>query len=398
MRILISSIIDLEKVAHNRLHEFIKYLIPNHEITVLSINDSWKANQSSSTLANKELEKIFQSININYITKRKTSPILQELASKLFLPRILARINYKTFDVHLNYNTLISGYLIAKELKSIGICTVYDIADDLPAMVRTSPQIPFVLRPLGGFIADIMIKKNISLAHRVTFTTSSLKDHYHLGNKAIHIPNGVDAEMFKREPSEQLREELDIKHSFIIGYVGVLREWMDFEPIFAAVKQLIKEYTDIKILIVGEEGGLEKNKALARRYGLSDKVIFIGTITYSRVSQYISCMDICLIPHKINSVSEKMLPLKMFEYMACEKPVISAGSAGVKEAVQDRVLYASSKEEYQDQITLLYDNKELREKMGLEGRQFAGKYYSWSCAALELETVLIEAAGEPLKR
>lgn len=48
------------------------------------------------------------------------------------------------FDVQLNYNSLVTGYEISKHIR-----TVFDITDDLAAMISASPQIPPPLRPMG---------------------------------------------------------------------------------------------------------------------------------------------------------------------------------------------------------------------------------------------------------
>ena len=393
MKILISSIVDLSKTSHNRLHQFIRHLSRNHSITVLSINDWWKNSQTDVRQYQLGVEDILKGIDIRYFTNGKLSPYLQELFSFVTLKRILKEIDCTRFDVHLNYNTLISGYYIARRLRAQGIDTVYDIADDLPAMVRTSPQIAAVLRPLGGFVADIMIERNIKIAQKVTFITSPLSDSYHIPpDKAEYIPNGADIELFKSHPSAQLRKELGLNQAFVLGYVGVLREWIDFEPIFAAVAALITQSPDIRLLIVGEEGGLEKVKNLAAKYEIADRIVFTGTIPYTQVPRYVSCMDACLTARKVDPVAEKMLPLKIFEYMACEKPVISTRLTGTQEAVQDKVLYASSKTEYQEQIARLYNDKEIRRKMGKQGREFVERNYSWTSAAARMEGVLKEAA------
>ena len=393
MKILVTSIVDLNKTSHNRLHQFIRHFSRNHSITVLSINDWWKNSQTDVRQYQLGVEDILKGIDIRYFTARKIRPYLQELFSFVTLKRILKEIDCTRFDVHLNYNTLISGYYIARRLRAQGIDTVYDIADDLPAMVRTSPQIAAVLRPLGGFVADIMIERNIKIAQKVTFTTSPLSDSYHIpSDKAEYIPNGADVELFKSHPSAQLRKELGLNQAFVLGYVGVLREWIDFEPIFAAVAAPITQFPDIRFLIVGEEGGLEKTRDLATKYGIADKIVFTGTIPYTQVPRYISCMDACLTARKVDPVAEKMLPLKIFEYMACEKPVISTRLTGTQEAVQDKVLYASSKTEYQEQIARLYNDKEIRRKMGQQGREFVERNYSWTSAAARMEGVLKEAA------
>ena len=395
MKIILTSIVDLEKSSHNRIHQFIRHLTKSHDITVLSINDWWKFKQTDVDLHNKDLKDILQNVDINYFTTLKISPFLQEPISIMKINKILKRIKYEEFDVHLNCGALISGYLISKKLKSKGINTVFDITDDNPALIRSSPQIPYILRSVGGFVGESRFKKNIKIAKKITFTAHILKELYDVPlKKAEYIPNGVETEVFKKYPASQLKDKLGLNQDFVIGFVGVLREWVNLEPVFAAVKQLSRNYRNLKLLIVGEEGGLKKNKEQARRYGISDKVIFTGTVGYTQVPRYISCMDVCLIPFKLNAVSESSLPLKLFEYMACEKPVISTKIEGIVDAVQDRVLYASTEEEYRDKIVKLYKDEELRIKLGVEGRSYVKENYEWSALASKLENVLEEVRNQ----
>lgn len=384
MKILITSSVDPMKSPHSRLHEFLRYLSKKHEITVLSINDWWRLEQTDTNLYNKDFRDILKEINILYLTNKKISPILQEIFS-INSPN---KLDGK-FDVHLNYASFICGYSIAKKKC---IPTVYDIADDWVEMTKNSPQIPSIFRPVGAHLLKTMVQKNITRSIRITYTTELLKNLYKIPNeKSILIPNGVDMNLFKNYPSNEYRKKINIPYQdFVIGYVGALREWVGLEPVFAAVKRLSRNYRNLKLLIVGEEGGLKKKEELARRYGISDKVIFTGTIPYEQVPRYISCMDVCLIPFKLNAVSESSLPLKLFEYMACEKTVISTKIAGVVDAVQDRVLYASAEEEYRDKIAELYKDEELRIKLGVEGRNYVKENYEWSKLALKLENVLEE--------
>lgn len=391
MKILITSIVDLRKSAHNsRLHQFLKYLSKKHEITVLSINDVWKSKwDDKSKEYSRDFDNLFGKINIIYLTDKKITPIIQEVYSIKAVNNILKKIGYHDFDVHFNYNTLISGYVVAKKMKSVGVGTIYDIADDLPQMIRTSPQIPNLLRPIGGFLGDSAMGGNINLSKKVTYTVDSLRDSCGIPpNKSELIPNGVDTELFRKYPSDELRKELGINNSFVVGYVGLLREWVDLEPLFIAVKQL-NEKLDIKLLIVGGGIGYEKNIELAEKHDLlKKKVIFTGTVPYTQVPKYISCMDVCVIPFKLDAVSQNSLPLKLFEYMACEKTVISTKIKGVVDAVQDKVLYASTEEEYRDEIAKLYEDEELRIKLGDAGRSYVKENYEWSQLASKLENVL----------
>ncbi len=382
MNILITSIIDLKKSQHNRPHQFVKYLSREHDVTVLSINDWWKGSQDNLESYSKDFDNIFDRIDYYYLTEKKISPIVQEVFSKNKVNDIISKMD---FDINLNYSTLVSGYFAAKKLR-----TVYDIADDLSAMIRESPQIPSFLRRIGGTFGDIMIKKNVNISNRITLTTDNLRNTYNIpNNKSEIIPNGVDTALFKNY-GVGMKEKLNI-NGFIIGYVGVLRECIDFEPIFSSLNDLDNE---IKMIIVGREGKFKENIELAKSHGLEDRVKFVGMVSYSQVPLYISMMDICVMPFKDCAISKNAVPLKLFEYMACEKPVISTRLNGIENIVQNKILYASNKYEYKEKIIQLYEDESARKKMGVEGRKFVETNYDWKYMVEKLETVLLEISNE----
>jgi len=381
LKILITSIVDLKSSQHNRPHQFVKYLSKKHDITVLSINDWWKSEQADLKSYSSDFEKIFERINIIHLTDKKVSPILQELLSS----KRVNEIANEGFDVHLNYSTLSSGYTAARKIN-----TVYDIADDLGAMIRSSPQIPKLLRPFGGALGDFLIKRNISISKAVAVTTETLIESYKIPNyKSKIIPNGVDTELF-RDCGNVKREKLKLD-GFIIGYVGVLREWVDLKPVFISLSKLNK---DIKMLVVGREGRFKENVDLARLCGVADRVIFTGMVPYSQVPEYISAMDACLIPFKRGAISKNALPLKLFEYMACNRPVISTKLIGVENATGTNVMYADNVDDYESRIMELYNSEHLRYEMGRSGRHLVESSYDWAGIVGQLEKVLVKASLE----
>lgn len=380
MRILVTSIVDLKKSQHNRPHQFVRHLSKNHEVTVLSINDWWKGGQDDLELYSRDFDDIFDRIDYCHLTDKKVSPILQEVWSGKKVDDLIKK---NDFDVHLNYSTLVSGYFAARKLK-----TVYDIADDLGAMVRNSPQIPGILKPVGGFFGEMMLKKNISISERITLTTEALRTAYDIPEfKSDIISNGVDTGLF-RDYGMGTREEFGFE-GFIIGYVGVLREWIDLEPIFSVLKEFGNE---VKLVIVGKEGRFEENVELAKRYGVEKKVIFTGMVPYSEVPKYISAMDVCIMPFREGAISEMAVPLKLFEYMACGKPVISTRLQGIHGVAGERVLYASDRDELKQKTLALYEDEGLRKKLGAQGRKFVEENYDWSKIVGKLEDVLIITA------
>lgn len=400
MRLLVTSILDLSRTAHNPLHQFLRHLSRNHEITLLSLADWWKADTLNTELYSKDFKDLLNSINIKYVTERKLSPVLQELSSVLLVGRLLDRTECWRFNAHFSYSGLLYSYLVSQRMAAAGVPTVYHVGDDVPAMVREAPQIHPWLRAPGGWAASKVMQKNIKNAARVTFITSALRNAYRTQpDKCEVLPNGVDTKLFSNTFNGSLRGRLNIgADDFVLGYVGVLREWVELEPIFIAARKLAGSVKGLKVLVVGEEGGLKDKVALAERHSVRDMVVFTGTVPYLQVPEYISCMDVCLIPFKRSIVTDNALPMKLFEYMACGKPVVSTRLAGVVEVAGDRVLYASDSEELEARIQELHRDAGLRQRFGSEGRRLAAEGYSWDKACRRLEDILLETVSNGKSR
>jgi glycosyltransferase involved in cell wall biosynthesis len=394
MNILISSIMDVRKTAPNRLHHFVKHLARNHRVTILSTNQWWKAEQSDLGRYDGDFERLLAGADIRYLTEGKSGALAQEALAFTRTARLLGEAGWRDADVHLNYSALLGGYRASKLLLKAGIGSVYDIADDLPKMTRTSPAIPGPLRWPAGLLSAMITRRNIRLADKVTYTVKGLIEGYGLpGDRTELISNGVDTEIFRYCEPSALRNELGLGTGFVVGYLGGLREWIDLEPAYAAVKRLREQVPDMKLLVVGEEGDLKGNRDLAATYGLGGSAVFPGTVGFSQVPRYISCMDVCLIPFRTNAVAQNALPLKLFEYLACERPVISTRIRGVIEAAGDRVLYASDADELAARIRELYDAPDRRRERGEAGREFVLGGYSWEHLGARMEQVLAGVAA-----
>jgi len=392
LRILIFSLVDLEKSAHNsRLHQFLKYLSRNHEITVLCLNDWWKAQwDSQSNEYNKDFEQLFQKISIKYVTEKKISPVLQDLLSAFYIHNILDEIKFSDYDLFYNYNGLSCGSKIAKLARTENIPVVFDIADDLPEMISTSPQIPAIFREFGKMVGRRILDKNVRFSDKVTITTNYFQSLYGIPiEKTEILPNGVDAELFYKKEVPELREKLGLSDSFVVGHVGVLREWLDFHPLFSAIKDLSSTY-NIKLLLVGGGIGYDDTVQLAESYGITDKVVFTGTIPYPLIPDYIGCMDVCTVPFKNDSVAQNSLPLKIFEYMACEKPVICSEVRAIREIFNKEILFVSGSDEYKQIIVKLYGDIPLRQHLGSEGRRAIEADYHWESLSNKLEQLMTE--------
>ena len=91
--------------------------------------------------------------------------------------------------------------------------------------------------------------------------------------------------------------------------------------------------------------------------GIQRNVVY-GNASYKKVAYYVSLMDVCLISRKTTQDSQNSHPIKLFEYLALEKPVISTPLSGVKDVVGDRIYYASTSDEIEKLFVLFTKIKE----------------------------------------
>jgi glycosyltransferase involved in cell wall biosynthesis len=68
---------------------------------------------------------------------------------------------------------------------------------------------------------------------------------------------------------------------------------------------------------------------------LSGIVVLTGFINYSELPKYINLADVCINPFAINKITDIIFPSKLYQYMACEKPVIATRLPGLIDIFPD---------------------------------------------------------------
>lgn len=372
MKILVISLPDLKKINVQRPHHLLKHLAVNHDITVVCVN-AWWLEESNDEVLRESLE----GTDFHYIHDGRKNSISQEILIKKSLKKL--NIDPDSFDVILNFNSLIAGYKVAGNSKTP---MVFDICDDLVDWIKVSNKVPGPLKPAGKKICSVMLQKNIKISKKITFSLEALKKSCGApSEKSVIIPNGVDTEIFKN--MKTIRDE----KKFTMGFVGFLGNWVDLETPFKALKELLKTM-DVEMLVVGGGDNLNHFKNMAEELEVADHVKFTGDVHYSQVPVHISKMDVCLLSFDSSVVSHSALPLKLFEYMACERPVVSSSLDSVKDAVGNRVLYADTVDDMKKSVKTLQEDEDLRTKLGSQGRIFVKENYSWNTISSRFEEVL----------
>lgn len=389
MRILITTIVDPKRSAYSRMHAFAIHLSKRHSVTILSVNDSWKASLPSSKKYEEEFEKSMTSIETVFITDKKKSLVSQELFSKRPLKHFLAR--KEPFDLILDYNTLSIGRKAQDSAK--GVVRIYDLADDLVDMVRSSPQLPRPLAPFAAKFAGWLIDRSIRRADTVTGTTGTLLDSYDVpAEKRCIIPNGIPDSFLEKIDQKDIIDSRKTADEFLIGYVGVLREWLDFESVFEAMKA-IRTTTPVRLLIIGEEGDRERVKGQAERIGVSDSVSMLGTVPHDKIRSYLAACDCGIVPFGKSRTSDFALPLKVFEYLSAGLPVVSTSIKSVKENFPDTILFYENTSQLIETINRIRSDRQSARRMAESGMKKVESDYTWGRILEKLDGLIEGAEG-----
>jgi glycosyltransferase involved in cell wall biosynthesis len=136
---------------------------------------------------------------------------------------------------------------------------------------------------------------------------------------ALYCPNGVDYEYFRpaRSPSPPSDiADLVATGKPIIGYYGALARWFDYDLVAHAAMSR----RDCQFLLIGPDFD---GTSAAHRLGRLPNVRWIGEKKYEELPAYLNHFSVATIPFVVNDITKAVSPVKLFEYMAAGKPIVT---------------------------------------------------------------------------
>jgi len=138
--------------------------------------------------------------------------------------------------------------------------------------------------------------------------------------KAILSPNAGDYEFFYNNrgcPVNELIKEQISHGKCVIGYYGCLAKWFDYD----IVLEVAKNRPDWLWVIVGY--CFDGTSDILKRANLPN-IILVPAQPYKLLPSFVSAFDIQCIPFLINDITLSTSPVKLFEYMASGKPILTS--------------------------------------------------------------------------
>ena len=162
---------------------------------------------------------------------------------------------------------------------------------------------------------------------------------------ALLCPNGVDYEHFAQARNPQLPPPEDLAALIaegkpLAGYVGALARWFDY----TLLEKTASARPDWNFVLIGPD----HDQTLPESCLSLPNVHWLGARPYQALPAYLRCFSAALIPFQLNPITHATSPLKLYEYMAAGKPVISTP---IQEAARTPgVLLAQDAGEFAEQL------------------------------------------------
>lgn len=231
-----------------------------------------------------------------------------------------------------------------------GFKMLYEYIDDLNPVLAGTDKLPKNVEDIHNYV--INNTENVMVVTSADNLYADMVKKRGSDHNIILSSNGVDLKHFKQYTKEEIdiMESIKKDYKMIVGYYGALASWFDYD----LVKKLAKENPEIAFVLIGikydtsfDESNIEK----------IENIKYIGAVEYNNLPKYARYFDIAWIPFVINDITLATNPIKVFEYMALNKLIVTSPMPECKK--YKSVFIANNEKDYN---RIFKDFKKLKTK------------------------------------
>jgi colanic acid biosynthesis glycosyl transferase WcaI len=286
----------------------------------------------------------------------------------------------------------LSGWWLAWWKRVPFVFEVRDLWPESLAAVGAGSEGSLLHRTLGA-IAGFLYSR----ADCVVVVAPAFKDHLIQywsvpAAKISVVENGVEIDLFRLDPAAiEVRKRLKLEDRFLICYIGTMGNAHGLGTLITTAEELRTALPSAMFLLIGEGAEKERIVKLAAARGLNN-IQFLGQQPRERIPSYVSAADVCLVMLKKTDLFKTVIPTKLLEYMACERPVIVAVDGQARQIVEEAgagvFVEPENSKALVKAVLDLADDPEHRRQMGASGRQYIVNKFSREKTARDYITVL----------
>ena len=282
----------------------------------------------------------FSNLLMEEISKRSVPKYVQFYSTDWTMPaKKIKEYRKQGYQIVYEYIDVLNPHLAGTDELPVNVKEKYEMA-------MSDPEI-FVVVTAGALERDVLKKRG--------------------NRRLVYSSNGVDYAHFHDEVDDQFDLDEEFRKIVdsgkpVIGYYGALAKWFDYDLI-----KKIDAAGKYQVVLLGikyddsfDRAGMENCR----------NVHFCGSRDYHVLQNYASKIDILTIPFLINDITKATSPVKLFEYMALNKPIVTTDMDECRK--YESVLIGHDHKEFMEQLDKAMElrndpaYRELRDKEALE--------------------------------
>jgi glycosyltransferase involved in cell wall biosynthesis len=322
----------LTRNPHQQHHLLERLASRGHFVRVIDYDIDWKkCNERSLSVPRTVTEgvhKILTGVSIQVIRPRSLRIPLVEYPALLTTHRseILRQIHEFKPDVIIGFGIL-NAWTAARLARRYSIPFIYYWIDALDTLI---PEKSFQI------LGRILEKQTLQNSARVIAINKTLMEYaINLGanpQNMLLIGAGIDLKRFNLTiDGSAIRSAYGLgKDDIVLFFMGWLYQFSGLKEVALELARSRDRFPHLKILIVGDGDAFADLQRIKDEHCLGDKLILTGKQSYEKVPEFIAASDICILPaDPKEKIMQDIVPIKMYEYMALGKPVISTKLPGI---------------------------------------------------------------------
>lgn len=197
------------------------------------------------------------------------------------------------------------------------------------------------------------------------------------------VPNAVRLEHFQPRPKDpELVAKYRLEDTVVVGYISNLGAREGIHHLIEATALLSRAGVELKCLIVGDGPERESLQRLAIDLGVADRVIVAGPVPHAEIANHYALIDVFVVPRRDDRAARLVTPLKPFEAMAMERPLLTADLPALVEIAKPdergMIFRSGDSESLAAQLRILVEDPSLRARLGSAGRRWVETERTWA--------------------
>lgn len=346
-----------------------------HEVFIITVSD----NKKDYVLENNGHILRLPSVNLANCYDYKMTSVYPIKAVNM-----IKKMNLDVIHSNVEFTVGIFARVVSEQLSIPLVHTYHTNWEDYTHYITKNKKIlddicKKLLKYLVVFFEDKTVTELIVPSNKIY---NLFKDKYKF-TKNIHIiQTGIETSKFYKENFNQkdinsLKKKLGIKKKdFVVMTVSRLAKEKSVDRIINNHKELVKKYSNMKLLIVGDGPDIDKLKEEAKSLGVSDSVIFTGKVPLNDIPIYYQLGNVFVTASKSETQG-----LTVVEAISSSLPVVAVkDDSFVNSVIEDfNGFVFTDDEKYINSISKLYEDKELYNRLSNQSRllseDFSSEYF-----------------------